>query len=90
MQEKYVKEERLVVESQKRAETELIYNIIKVREELALANKNFDLAEEELVDFYTYEIKAKKMQLDYLIKKAKSGGLIVDRALERQYRYLNG
>ena len=53
-------------------EIELIRNIIKTREELKDNNKNFEFAENDLVDYYIYEIKANQSKLDYLIKLAKA------------------
>ena len=59
-------------------EIELIKNIIKTREELKSDNKNFEFAEQELVDYYIYLIKANQAKLDYLLKIAKSRGITVD------------
>lgn len=60
------------------SETELIMNIIKTREELKNNNKNFEYAENDLVDFYIYQIKANQAKLDYLLKLAKIKGIQVD------------
>ena len=66
-------------------EIELIKTIIKTREELKIANKNFEYAENELVDYYTYQIKANQAKLDYLIKMAKAKGLQVDMINDMKY-----
>ena len=50
---------------------QLIQSIVKTRQELLKAHKNFDFAEDELIDFYTYQIKALQSKLDYLIRMAK-------------------
>ena len=42
------------------------------------ANNNFEFAKEDLVDYYTYQIKANQSKLNYLIKIAKSKGIEVD------------
>ena len=43
-----------------------------------IANKNFEVAEDDLIDYYSYQIKANKAKLDYLIKEVKTKGLAVD------------
>ena len=55
----------------------------KVKNEIELLKsildtKNFESAEEELVDYYSYQIKASKAKLDYLIKQVKEKGIEVD------------
>ena len=85
MQEEYVKEEKIVEKSELEKEIELIKTIIKTREELKIANKNFEYAENELVDYYTYQIKANQAKLDYLIKIAKAKGLQVDMVNDMKY-----
>jgi len=62
----------------KENEIELLKSILATKRELAIANKNFDLAEEELIDYYSYQIKASKAKLDYLIKQVKTNGIEVD------------
>lgn len=57
---------------------ELIKSIIKTKRELELANKNFEMAEEELIDYYSYQIKANKAKLSFLIKEAKRYGYAID------------
>ena len=72
MQEEYQKEGKVKDMSELEKEIELIRNIIKTREELKDNNKNFEFAENDLVDYYIYEIKANQSKLDYLIKLAKA------------------
>ena len=57
---------------------EFIKSIIKTKRELEIANKNFDIAEAELIDYYSYQIKANKAKLSYLIREAKKNGYAVD------------
>ena len=78
MHEEFVKENKILELTDKQKETELIKNIIKVKEELKTANKNFEFAEDELIDYYTYQIKANQSKLDYLIRIAKTRGIVVD------------
>ena len=50
------------------------------------ANRNFEYAQEELVDYYIYQIKAMQAKLDYLIKLAKAKGITVDMIKEIGFR----
>lgn len=50
---------------------ELITAINNVILELNVAHENYDSATEELVDYYSYRIKASQSQYDYLIRLAK-------------------
>lgn len=78
MQEEYIRESKIVDKTDIEKEIELIRNIIEVNEEIATANSNFQYAEEELVDYYTYQIKANQSKLNYLIKQAKTKGITND------------
>ena len=78
MQEEYIRESKIVDKTDIEKEIELIKNIIEVNEEIAAANSNFQYAEEELVDYYTYQIKANQSKLNYLIKQAKTKGITND------------
>ena len=64
--------------SKKDNEIELLKSILDTKRELTVANKNFETAEEELIDYYSYQIKASKSKLDYLIKQVKQKGIAVD------------
>ena len=57
---------------------ELIKSLIKTKRDLETANINFNTAEEELIDYYLYQIKANKAKLSYLIKEAKQNGYELD------------
>lgn len=88
MQEEYKKEEKIVEKTELEKEMELIRSIIKTREELKSNNKNFEYAKEELIDYYTYQIKANQAKLDYLIKLAKLKGIEVDMINNKKYTFL--
>ena len=85
MQEEFKKEQLIKDKSEFEKEVELIKNIIKTREELKSDNKNFEFAEQELVDYYIYHIKANQAKLDYLIKLAKANGITMDRIKQMKY-----
>lgn len=57
---------------------ELISCILKTKNDLLLANKNFEYAEAEMIDYFLYQIKAYQAKLDYLVKQAKMRKLQVD------------
>ena len=76
--EEYVKESKIMDKSDDEKNLELIVSIIKTKNELDTAHKNFEYAEEGLIDYYTYQIKANQTKLDYLMKKAQKRGLALD------------
>ena len=59
-------------------EIELVKCIQDTKRNWNTANKNFETAEAELIDYYAYQIKAEKAKLDYLIKEVKNIGVRVD------------
>ena len=76
--EYYIREEKIVEKTEIEKEIELIKAIIKAREDLKISNRNFEYANLDLVDYYTYQIKANQAKLDYLIKQVKQKGIVVD------------
>ncbi len=89
MQYLYLKEQNIENQTEREKEIELIRNIIDTREELKNANKNFEFAKDDLVDYYVYEIKANQAKLNYLIKLAKTKGIAVDMISDIKYRFLD-
>ena len=85
MQEIYIKEEKVFDKSEIEKEKELVKDIIKTKRELEFANKNFEFAEEDLIDYYIYQIKANQSKLDYLIRLAKKNGINVSNIKELEY-----
>lgn len=86
MNEEYVRENKIQDKSEEEKRMELLINIIKTKKDLDDSNNNFEYAENELIDYYTYQIKANKTKLDYLIKKAQSKGIILDYINELEIR----
>lgn len=84
--EYYMREEKITEKTEIEKEIELIRTIIKTREELKNNNRNFEYAQDELVDYYTYQIKANQAKLDYLIKLAKAKGIEVDMINDIKFR----
>lgn len=55
---------------------EFIKSLEHAKEELNTAVTNYEFADEpELVDYYTYNIKAAQTKYEYLLKKAKENGM---------------
>ena len=67
-----------IKEKEVKKEIELLKCILDTKRELSVANKNYEIAEEDLIDYYSYQIKASKAKLDYLIKQVKQKGISVD------------
>lgn len=89
MDEEYEKEFRLIERSEEDFDIQLVKSIIKTKQELENANKNFEFAEDELVDYYLYQIKANQAKLNYLIGKAKKHEIVVDRIKQIGIRYMD-
>ena len=86
MQEEYLLEKMIKGKTEKEKENELMQTIIETKEMLKSAISNFDYAEDDLIDYYTYQIKAHQAKLDYLIKIAKRKGLALSRVNELKTR----
>lgn len=78
MGEEYIKEKKIVDKTDKEWKKELIKSIILAREELNELNKNFEYADKDMVDYYTYQLKANQSKIDYLTKFAKNKGISLD------------
>ena len=82
----YMQESALGNLDEREKEIELIKNIIHTRRELKNVDKNFEYAQDDLVDYYIYEMKANQAKLNYLIKMAKMKGITVDMINDIKYR----
>ncbi len=88
MQEIYRKDELMVERTELDNDAELICHIIRTRKDLEFANKNYEFADSDLIDYYIYQIKANQAKLDYLIKMAKVKGLNVNFIKDMEYEFL--
>lgn len=86
MEDGYMQESEIENVEEREREIELIKNIIKTRKELKNVDKNFEYAQDDLVDYYIYEMKANQAKLNYLIKMAKMKGITVDMINDIKYR----
>ena len=78
MREEYVRERKIREKTEKDRREELVKTIINAKEELEILNRNFEYADIDMIDYYTYQLKANQSKLDYLIKFAKSKGISLD------------
>lgn len=89
MQEEFIRERKIKDKTDLEKEVELVRNIIVVKEELKAANENFEFVEDELIDYYTYQIKANQSKLNYLIRQAKTKGITIDMINQIKIRLYN-
>ena len=76
MEEEFVKEHKIKELTAKDKDEDIIKNVIKAKAELECAINNFEYAENDLIDYFSYQIKANQAKLDYLLKKAKRRGIL--------------
>ena len=86
MQEEYLLEKMLKGKTEEEKRIELIRAIMDTKEKIKIARCNFEYAEDDLIDYYTYQIKANQAKLDYLIKMAKINGLVLSKVNEFKFR----
>ena len=84
MPEEYVKEKKIIDKTKEEMNRILIQSIIHTNHNIEVAQKNFEFAEGEMIDYYLYEIKANQSKLNYLIKKSKKNGIELDRIKKLQ------
>ena len=88
MEEEYLLNKMIKGKTEKEREIELMQNIIETKEKLQNARKNFEYAEDGMIDYYIYQIKANQSKLDYLIKLANKKGVILSRDKEVKIRMI--
>ncbi len=86
MQEEYLIEKMIKGKTDKEKKAELMRTIIETKEMLRIARCNFEYAEDDMIDYYTYQIKAHQSKLEYLIKIAKRKGIELSRIEELKAR----
>ena len=70
--EEYIKEQKILDLNENDKNEQLMQSIYQAQEELKQSHLNFDSADKELIDYYTYQIKANQAKLDYLTRLAKN------------------
>ena len=79
MREEYINERKIREKTDKDRREELVKSILKAEEEMNQLNKNFEFIDSDMIDYYTYQLKANRSKLDYLIRFAKNKGISLDR-----------
>ncbi len=71
MYDEFVKEAQINDKTDFEKNNELLQNIVFVKNSLANMYNNLQFADSDLIDYYTYQIKAEEAKYNYLIKQAK-------------------
>ncbi len=75
MYSEFVKEFPIIDKSDLEKDDELIESIKTVKSTLSNMYNNLQFADSDLIDYYTYQIKAEEAKYNYLIKQAKKKNL---------------
>ena len=87
MKEEYTRERKIREKTDKERREELVKSILSAREELNQLNKNFEYADSDMIDYYTYQLKANQSKIDYLTRFAKSKGISLDMIEATKMKY---
>lgn len=71
MYNQYVREIKISEQEDSEKNIELLKNIEIVKESLTTMYNNLQFADSDLIDYYSYQIKAEEAKYGYLIKQAK-------------------
>ena len=71
MYSQFVREFEIVDKNDQEKNFELLDSIKTVKETLNNMYNNLQFADSDLIDYYTYQIKAEESKYNYLIKQAK-------------------
>ncbi len=71
MYSEFIKEFKIEDKTEEEKDTELIDTIKYVKKTLSNMYNNLQYADSDLIDYYTYQIKAEEAKYNYLIKQAK-------------------
>lgn len=85
MQEEHIKDKKNIDKNKEEMNKILIQSIINTNANIQVAQRNYEFAEGELIDYYLYTIKANQSKLDYLIKKSKKNGIELNRIEKLQF-----
>ena len=75
---KYEKEYEIAEKSEEEKSKELMDTIRQTKKVINDANKNYEMDEGKLIDYFLYTMKAEQARLDYLISRAKKMGMTVE------------
>ncbi len=75
MYNEFVRESKIVDKNEEEKDEELLNSIKNVNHTLMNMHNNLQFASSDLIDYYTYQIKAEEAKYNYLIKQAKKRNL---------------
>lgn len=75
MYNEFIKESKIIDKNEEEKDNELKETIKDVNNNLMNMYKNLQFANSDLIDYYTYQIKAEEAKYSYLIKLAKKRNL---------------
>jgi len=75
MYSEFVKEIEILDLNERQKNADLLKNIKVVKETLNNMYNNLQFADSDLIDYFTYQIKAEESKYNYLIKQAKKKNL---------------
>ena len=78
MKSEYIKEFKLIDKDEEEKNRELLKSINLVKNNIQNMYNNMQFAESDLIDYFTFQIKAEQAKYDFLIRKAKKKDLKVD------------
>lgn len=78
MYDGFTKETKIIDKNEKEKDEELKESIKNVNTTLMNMHKNLQFANSDLIDYYTYQIKAEEAKYNYLIKLAKKRNLNIN------------
>ena len=73
-----MKETKISEATEEEKKNAIINSIKEAKKNLDIAHRNFEFADKDLIDYYSYQIKASKAKLDYLIRRVKEKGIALD------------
>ena len=75
MQSEFIKEFKIEDKSEQEKDEELLEVIKCVKNNLSNMYNNLQYADSDLIDYFTYQIKAEEAKYSYLLKQAKKRNL---------------
>ncbi len=75
MYSEFVKEFKIIDKNDLEKDEELLENIGIVKDNLSNMYNNLQFADSDLIDYFSYQIKAEEAKYNYLIKQAKKRNL---------------
>ncbi|MBP3463123.1 MAG: DUF2508 family protein [Clostridia bacterium] len=85
MYESYIKEIPIMDMKEEECDRSIIQSILESQKKLKIAHQNFEYANGDLIDYYSYQIKSEQAKIDYLLKQAKNKKLVLDTLNSKKY-----